>query len=76
MEVIGANMEKRDPIENDPKYKEIIRQVDEEVKAELGDPGLIGYCHLAWSLKKKILLERYGISWKSPADLNPTTEFD
>lgn len=69
-------MENRDPIENDPKYKEIIRQVDEEVKAELGDSGPMGFCHLAWGLKKKILLERYGISWKSPADMNPFTEFD
>jgi len=29
-----------------------------------------------WGLKKKILLEQYGISWKSPADMNPNTEYD
>ncbi len=69
-------MENRDPIENDPKYKEVIRQVDQEVKAKLGDSGPLGHCHLLWGLKKKILLERYGISWKSPADLSPNAEFD
>jgi hypothetical protein len=69
-------MENRDPIENDPKYKEIIRQVDEEVKAELGESHPMGYCHMFWGLKKKLLLERYGISWKSPADMNPNIEYD
>jgi hypothetical protein len=64
-------MEKRDPTELDPRYKEIFRQVDEEVKAELGESRPKGYRYMFWGLKKKLLLERYGISWKSPADMNP-----
>ena len=69
-------MENRDPIENDPKYIEIIRKVDEEVKAELGESHYMGYCHRFWGLKKELLLDRYGITWRSPADLNPFTEYD
>lgn len=69
-------MENRDPIENDPKYEDILRLVDEEVKAKLGEPGFMGYCHGYWGLKKQILLDRYGIDWKSPAELNPNAEYD
>jgi hypothetical protein len=69
-------MEIRDPIENDPKYKEIFTRVEMEVEQELGNFRPIGYCHLFWSMKKQILKEKYGIDWKTPAELNPTTEYD
>jgi hypothetical protein len=29
-----------------------------------------------WSAKKKILLSEYGISWHTPAELNPTLEYE
>ena len=69
-------MERRDPIESDPKYKEILSSIDKELEEELGDSIFMGYCHVLWAKKKQILKERYGIDWKSPAELNPTIEFD
>ena len=36
----------------------------------------IGYCHLFWEKKRKILKDRYGIEWRSPSELNPETDFD
>ena len=69
-------MDIQDPIENDPKYKEILTRVEKDIEQELGDYRPLGYCHLFWSMKKQILKEKYGIDWKSPAELNPTTEYD
>ena len=69
-------MEIRDPIENDPKYKEILASVDMEIELELGESRPLGYCHLFWSMKKQILKDRYGIDWKSPSELNPHIDFD
>jgi len=36
----------------------------------------MGYCHVFWPAKKKVLREKYGIDWKSPAELNPDARFD
>lgn len=69
-------MENRDPIEDDPKYKDILAAVDQEIKEQIGDSRQLGLCHLIWGMKKQILKERYGIDWQSPADLNPLADFD
>jgi hypothetical protein len=68
-----------DPIENDPQYKGVFLKIDVEVKKKLeGHPmqGKLGYCHIFWETKKKILKEKYGIDWKSPAEMNPDVFFD
>jgi len=31
---------------------------------------------LFWGEKKRILKEKYGINWKTPAELNPETMYD
>ena len=36
----------------------------------------LGCCHRLWSLQKRILKEKYGITWYTPAELNPDTKFD
>ena len=36
----------------------------------------LGCCHRLWSLQKTILKEKYGITWYTPAELNPDTKFD
>ncbi len=69
-------MEKIDPIESDPKYKEILSSVDKEIEKKYGDSPPMGYCHMLWAKKKQILKEKHGIDWKSPADLNPHIQFD
>jgi hypothetical protein len=35
-----------------------------------------GSCHTLWSLQKQILKEKYGITWYTPAELNPDVKFD
>lgn len=68
---------KTDPIENNPKYKEIIRQADREAKECCkGYVGKLGYCHRFWAAKERILREKYGIEWKSPAKCNRGIIFD
>ena len=66
-----------DPVEDTPEYQSIIKTVDKMVDKEMGaDAGKFGSCHKAWSIKKRILKERYGIEWHSVADLNPGCHFD
>lgn len=69
--------EKRDPIESDPAYAEILADVDAllEKKFEGVDRDM-GFCHLWWPAKKFVLMKIYGIDWKSPAELNPNSLYD
>lgn len=70
-------MYKRDPIEDDPKFKEILAKAEAEAEEELKDERRgMGFCHLFWHTKKRILKEKYNVKWKSPADLNPHVMFD
>lgn len=36
----------------------------------------IGSCHRLWALQKHILKEKYGITWYTPAELNPEIKYD
>jgi len=36
----------------------------------------LGHCHRIWGLQKSILKERFGITWYTPAELNPDICFD
>lgn len=36
----------------------------------------LGSCHTIWALKKRILKEKYDITWYTPAELNPDIKFD
>jgi hypothetical protein len=70
---------KRDPQEEDPKLKSLIDAAGQEAHAKLAAEGFhrkIGYCHLLWGTQKEILLEKYGIDWKSPSEMNRNTFFD
>lgn len=69
----------RDPIENDPEFKDIIEAVMSEVMEELADHpsnGKLGFCHAIWSAKKRILKEKYGIDWRTPKEMNPINFYD
>ncbi|MEO6908068.1 MAG: hypothetical protein ABI210_09285 [Abditibacteriaceae bacterium] len=68
---------KYDPIEDDPKIKPIIQAAENEAEKQLvGFGPVLGYCHLFWATKQEILKVKYGIEWKSPAEMNPTVLFD
>ena len=36
----------------------------------------LGSCHRLWTMQKKILKEKYGITWYTPAELHPEIKFD
>lgn len=71
-----------DPTEDDPKYQSIFACIDAEVEAMLEEEGLgkkkigMGYCHVFWSAKARVLKEKYGVEWKSPKEMNPGVLFD
>jgi hypothetical protein len=68
-----------DPIEDDPNYIDIFKNINAEVDEALNDYPLrdgFGYCHVFWNMKAKILKEKYGINWKSPQELDPFTFYD
>ena len=65
-----------DPVERSPEWEKVIYDVEKECAEILKDEVLrMGFCHMYWAVKKKVLA-RYGISWKSPSEMNPMTMFD
>ncbi|MBT3470833.1 MAG: hypothetical protein HOD72_14885 [Opitutae bacterium] len=75
-------MSEIDPIENTDRYIKIQSRLREDIQQALENDGLPGnplkrgLCHLYWMYKKQILLEKYGINWRSPSDLTPHVVFD
>jgi hypothetical protein len=68
-----------DPIEDDPRLKEIINDVENEVDCKLQSSGVkqdMGYCFLVWHEMEKILRERFGVVWFSPSKMNPSALYD
>lgn len=67
-----------DPIETDPVLAGKVREAADEANqaADLAGHQGIGRCHFVWAIQKKILAERHGVTWLSPADINPAVAFD
>jgi hypothetical protein len=66
-----------DPIEDDPINKPLVDAADKEADAELvHEKRGIGFCHLFWATKKRILNERFGVAWFTPEEMNPGGQFD
>ena len=68
-----------DPQEDDPQLKMAFAAADREADEELAENSLrgeMGFCHVFWETKKRILREKYGIRWQSPPDMNPIMLFD
>jgi hypothetical protein len=36
----------------------------------------LGSCHRIWAMKKRILKEKYGITWYAPSEVNPDCIYD
>jgi len=68
--------------ERNPKFRRIIKQAEKEAEEEVAKqfggklPMMMGICHNLWGEQKRILKEKYNIDWKTPAEMNPDTEFD
>lgn len=67
---------KSDPVEWTSEWEDVIDDVDKKVEAELDDYRGMGYCFGFWSARTRILLEDYGIEWRSPSAMNPGVIFD
>ena len=66
-----------DPVELTPEYLAIQDELEAELRELLKDcPRGLGFCHIYWSAKKRLLKEKYGIDWQSPAERNPMILFD
>jgi hypothetical protein len=66
-----------DPIEDDPRYRQILEAADSEAEQALASiPKGMGFCHRLWRTKQTILIKKYGVVWFSPADINPGYRFD
>ena len=71
--------DRHDPLEQDPAFAAALLRAEIEAEAladRTCDRGEMGYCHDFWIAKKRILWNRYGLRWQSPADLNPEMEYD
>lgn len=67
------------PQERDPKKKKLIKAAETEAEYSMEQDGTIhieGSCQFLWGRQQKILKEKYGISWRSPSDMNPDIMFD
>lgn len=71
---------KTDPIEKDPRYKEVFSIIDDEVEELLKDDpnkGKMGWGVYVFDMEKKDLLKsKYDIEWRSIAEMNPDEIFD
>jgi hypothetical protein len=66
-----------DPIEDDPVAGPLVKIADAEAHEELkGEEQIFGGCHMLWITKKRILKDKYGVDWRTPAEMNPHIIFD
>lgn len=66
-----------DFVEETAEYKEAEPIIEEIIKENLGQRyHSFGSCHEIWRLRKQLLMEKYGIEWLSPAELNRDVDFD
>lgn len=65
---------KHDPVEATEEYLAVIDEVDEWIEKNREYRGF-GSCHHVWRLKAEYLAKK-GITWRSPAALNPRVRFD
>lgn len=67
----------RDPVEQTQEYKEAMKNIDPILDKEFPEdaPPMMGTCHRYWARKKE-LLQKFGIEWKTPAEMNPLIRFD
>lgn len=68
---------KSDPIEWSAGYERVIDEANARISEMLaGHPRGMGFCHVYWSAKARVLREEYGIEWRSPSAMNPGVLFD
>ena len=66
-----------DPVEDDPALKPVVAEAESLADAELsGRSRGRGFCHVFWRTKRRILRDRFGVTWFSPGEMNWGVIFD
>lgn len=66
-----------DPVEYTWKWETIYYEVEDELDRRLANvPRQMGFCFQYWAMKRELLMEKYGIDWHSPSQMNPRVMFD
>lgn len=70
-----------DPIEDTPEFKRVIEQAKVEVVEKMVSEGVgeymaRGFGPVTWPYLKEHLKAKYGIDWRTPAEMNPEILFD
>ena len=76
--VNSVSFEKFDAKDYDPKYRDLMKVVDNIVTDKMKEAGIFeqfGSVHTFWDMKKEEL-KRRGIEWRSPRELNPLNCYD
>ena len=66
-----------DPIERSDAFLEIRYDLEKAVDEELTQGVDVDrpFCFRYWDCKKRILKEKYGLEWRTPAECNPNVRF-
>lgn len=66
-----------DPVEYTWQWEKIYYDVEAELDRRLANvPRQMGFCFQYWAMKRELLMEKYGIDWRSPSQMNPRVMFD
>ena len=66
-----------DPVEYTWEWEKIYYDVEDELDRRLANvPRQMGFCFRYWAMKRELLMEKYGIDWRSPSQMNPRVMFD
>lgn len=66
-----------DPVEYTWEWEKIYYDVEDELDRRLANvPRQMGFCFQYWAMKRELLMEKYGIDWRSPSQMNPRVMFD
>lgn len=65
-----------DLVQRTPEWEKCIYEVEKECDERLKhQPRAMGFCHAYWPVKRELLAKR-GITWRTPAQMNPKVRFD
>ena len=75
-EIMTLDLLKSDPVEWSEEFENVIDEVEKELYEYFKDEiRCMGFCFGFWSRKKAILARR-GIEWRTPGEMNPRVIFD
>lgn len=76
-DIVDTGHLKHDPVEWTAAYEQVISEAQAKADKKLKDiPRGIGFCFAWWHELADILLNDYGIRWRSPQQMNPNVIFD